>query len=101
MSVLGNIIWLVFGGLCIAIEYFLSSIVMFASIVGIPFGIQTVKLGVLALWPFGSKVEKRAVSAPSGCLYTIMNVLWFFVGGIWICLSHVAWGLLLTRNNFV
>ncbi|SFE88680.1 YccF domain-containing protein [Thermophagus xiamenensis] len=93
MSLLGNIIWLIFGGLATAIEYFISSIFLFITIIGIPFGLQTLKLGVLALWPFGRNVVAKP--AGSGCLFTLMNIIWIFAGGIWICLSHLLFGLLL------
>jgi len=73
MKILGNLIWLIFGGFAIALEYFVSSIVLFVTIIGIPFGLQTIKLGVLAIWPFGSEVIQR--EKPSGCLTTFMNVL--------------------------
>jgi uncharacterized membrane protein YccF (DUF307 family) len=93
MKFLGNIIWLVFGGLLTSIEYFISSLLLMITIIGIPFGIQTMKLGVLALWPFGSKVTDGKNS--SGCLSIVMNIIWILVGGIWICLSHLGFGLLL------
>lgn len=93
MKFLGNLIWLIFGGLAIALEYFVSSILLFVTIVGIPFGLQTLKLGILALWPFGSEV--RSVPQPTGCLTTLMNVIWILIGGIWICLSHIVWGVIL------
>lgn len=93
MRFIGNILWLLFGGFAIAIEYFVSSLVLFATIIGIPFGIQTIKLGLLALWPFGSEVVQ--VQKPSGCLTTMMNIIWFFIGGFWIMLTHVAFGILL------
>ena len=92
MKILGNIIWLLFGGFAIAIEYFVSSIAMMITIIGIPFGLQTLKLGVLALWPFGSKVIRTDMAG--GCLSTIMNVIWVILFGIWIALTHVAFGLL-------
>jgi len=92
MKVIGNIIWLLFGGFAIALEYFAASMVLFVTIIGIPFGIQTIKLGILALWPFGSEVVKT--EQPSGCLSTFMNIIWFFVGGFWIMLTHVAFGIL-------
>ena len=92
MKFLGNIIWLVFGGIIISAEYVVSSILMMVTIVGIPFGIQTLKLAVLALWPFGSEI--RVAPNNSGCLSTIMNIIWFFIGGIWIALTHVAFGVL-------
>lgn len=92
MNFLLNLIWVVFGGLMIAIEYAISSVIMMITIVGIPFGLQTLKLAVVALWPFGTDVTDE--SWPSGCLAGIMNVIWWFVGGIGIALTHLAWGLL-------
>lgn len=47
----------------------------------------------LALWPFGKDVRSGVRSG--GCLYILMNVLWIFLGGIWICLSHLGLGILL------
>lgn len=91
MKLLGNIIWLVFGGIAIAIEYIVASLGMMLTIIGIPFGIQSLKLAMLALWPFGKRVVRKPTS---GCLNTVMNVIWFFVGGIWIALTHVGFGLL-------
>ncbi len=93
MNIIGNIIWLIFGGIVIAIEYFIGSIALMVTIVGIPFGIQTLKMGALAIWPFGrdTRVDIRA----SGCLYILMNVLWLICGGLWIALTHAVFGLLL------
>lgn len=93
MKFIGNIIWLIFGGLESALGYLVGSLALMVTIIGIPFGLQTLKIGVLMLWPFGSKVEK--VDNGWGCLNTIMNILWFFVAGIWICLIHVFFGVLL------
>ena len=93
MNTLGNILWLIFGGILIAIEYFAASLVLMITIIGIPFGIQTLKLGILALWPFGR--EARAGARSSGCLYVLMNIIWIFIGGIWISLSHLVFGILL------
>lgn len=93
MKILGNLIWLLLGGIIIAIEYIIGSLILMITIVGIPFGLQTLKMGWLALWPFGrdSRVQERS----SGCLYIIMNILWLFCGGIWIALTHALFGLLL------
>ncbi len=93
MRFLGNIIWLLFGGIIIAVEYFIGSILLMVTIVGIPFGIQTLKMGALAIWPFGR--DTRVHSRASGCLYILMNVLWLFCGGIWIAITHAIFGLLL------
>ena len=64
-----------------------------ATIIGIPFGMQTLKLAGLALWPFGKEV--RSGNRSGGCLYILMNILWIFLGGIWICLSHLVFGAIL------
>jgi uncharacterized membrane protein YccF (DUF307 family) len=93
MRILGNIIWLIFGGLITALEYLISSILMMITIVGIPFGMQTLKLAGLALWPFGKKVVTHDRS--NGCLHIVFNVIWIFIGGIWISLTHVLFGVLL------
>ena len=53
MNLLGNFIWLVFGGFMIALEYLVSSFLLMLTIIGIPFGFQTLKLASLAFWPFG------------------------------------------------
>lgn len=93
MKTFGNIIWLLFGGVFIAIEYLISSAFLFITIIGIPFGLQTLKLAKFALWPFGKEVKTR--ESASGCLSTLMNILWLITGGIWICLTHIAFGILL------
>jgi len=93
MKLLGNILWLIFGGLETALEYLVASLVIMVTIIGIPFGLQTLKIGVLMLWPFGSKVVK--VDNNWGCLNTIMNIIWFFIAGIWICITHLFFGALL------
>ncbi|MBB4036065.1 uncharacterized membrane protein YccF (DUF307 family) [Dysgonomonas hofstadii] len=92
MKTLGNIIWVLFGGFMIAIEYFIAGFLMMITIIGIPFGIQAFKMGMLALWPFGSKVVTDESS--SGCLSFVMNVIWIIIGGFWIALTHLFWGVL-------
>jgi uncharacterized membrane protein YccF (DUF307 family) len=94
MKFLGNVIWLVFGGIIISVEYLISSLLLMATIIGIPFGIQTLKLAILALWPFG--LEIRIIPGNSGCISTLMNVIWILIGGIWIALTHLVFGVLFT-----
>lgn len=92
MSILGNIIWLVFGGFFMALEYLVSGFLLCCTIIGIPFGLQVFKIGLVALLPFGQTTVVEDGSR--SCLEIIMNVIWFFIGGIWIVLSHLVWGLL-------
>ena len=73
--------------------YFSGSLAMAITIVGIPFALQTFKLGLLCLWPFGSKVTQG--SSPSGCLSLLLNIIWMIFGGIWAWLTHIFFGILL------
>ena len=91
MKTLGNLIWLLCGGVFTACGYLVSSIVMMITIIGIPFGFQTLKLASLALWPFGKTVMDNGSS--SGCLSLLMNIIWICVGGFWICLTHFFFGV--------
>ncbi len=93
MNIILNILWVVFGGIAIAIEYAVASMIMMLTVIGIPFGLQTMKLAVVALWTFGSKIVDD--SWPSGCLAGVMNLLWWIVGGFVIALSHLGLGILL------
>ncbi|MCF0056804.1 YccF domain-containing protein [Dyadobacter sp. CY356] len=93
MNLIGNIIWLVFGGFIVAIEYFIAGFVLCCTIIGIPFGLQCFKIGILTLMPFGRDV--REVPGQTGCLSMIFNIIWIFIGGIWIALTHLIFGILL------
>jgi len=92
MKLIGNIIWLVFGGIVLSIGYVISSLCLMLSIIGIPFGLQTIKLALLALWPFGKTIVDNGSSG--GCLNLFMNILWIICGGFCICLNHLGLGLL-------
>ena len=92
MKLIGNIIWLLVGGLETAFEYFIAGVVLCITIIGIPFGLQAFKLGVLMLWPFGSRVD--LMPGQPGCLSTIMNILWL-IAGLPICLTHLFFGIIL------
>lgn len=93
MSLLMNILWMLFGGIVTAVEYLISSLCMMVTIIGIPFGLQTLKLSLLALCPFGKEIQTTPQAG--GCLSVIMNILWIVMGGFWISLTHLGFGLLL------
>ncbi|MDZ7797442.1 MAG: YccF domain-containing protein [Candidatus Marinimicrobia bacterium] len=93
MKLLGNIIWLIFGGFITAVEYLAASIALMVTIVGIPFAVQTLKLGMFTLMPFNTSV--RDTRSRNGVLAVIMNIIWVLIGGIWIFLTHILFGVLL------
>ena len=91
MKFLGNIFWLVLGGIIIALIYYMVGLLMCITIVGIPFGIQLFKLGTYSLWPFG----RELVDGPNepGCLSTVMNLIWILLGWWEIAALHLVFGL--------
>ena len=93
MSLLGNILWIILGGgIFIFFEYLIGGLLLCLTIIGIPFGVQCIKLSMLALLPFGHEIGHTKNA--TGCLSTLMNVLWIVVGGIWIALTHVLFAAL-------
>jgi uncharacterized membrane protein YccF (DUF307 family) len=90
MKFLGNILWLILGGLLVALYYWAVGLLFCITIVGIPFGLQLIKIGTFALWPFGHDIQ----SGPNdtGCLSIIMNVIWILLGGIEITMLHLTFG---------
>ncbi len=93
MGVLGNILWIVLGGFLVFLWYLLGGLILCLTIVGIPFGVQCFKLSVLALAPFGRSVV--STERFSGCLATLMNILWLLVAGVEIALLHMVLAALL------
>ena len=93
MSFIGNLLWIIIGGGgLIALGYLIGGLLLCLTVVGIPFGVQCVKLAILALAPFGHDV-RRGPPTP-GLLALFMNVLWVLVGGFWIGVVHLGFGIL-------
>lgn len=93
MSIIGNLLWIILGGgILLFVGYIVGGLVLCVTIIGIPFGIQCFKLSLLALFPFGKEIVNAESS--TGCLTTIMNIIWILAGGIWVALTHLVFGLL-------
>ncbi|MGF1521504.1 MAG: YccF domain-containing protein [Leptolyngbyaceae cyanobacterium] len=93
MSLLGNIVWLIFGGFLSGVGYITGGISTCLTIIGIPFGIETIKLGLATFTPFGREI-KVSPEADS-TLVLILNIIWIFLFGWAIALNHLFWGILL------
>jgi uncharacterized membrane protein YccF (DUF307 family) len=93
VQTLGNILWLIFVGIWLAIGFVIAGIIMFILIITIPFGIQAFKLAGFALWPFGRHVEYTdRVASP---LRIIGNILWIIFGGLWLAVHCLIGGVIL------
>ncbi|MGG5170676.1 YccF domain-containing protein [Pseudarthrobacter sp. J1738] len=88
MKTLLNIIWLLFGGLWLAIGYFAAGIICCILIVTIPWGLASFRIGAYALWPFGRTVVERP--GGNGFFSLLGNVVWLLVAGIWLAVGHVV-----------
>lgn len=87
MSLLGNIIWFIFGGLITGLGYILGGLLLCLTIVGIPFGVRAIRLGVATMTPFGKEVI--AEDRPQGCLALMFNILWIVLFGWEIAIAHL------------
>jgi uncharacterized membrane protein YccF (DUF307 family) len=90
VSIALNVIWLVFGGLVLAVGYGLAALVMFLMIFTIPFGIAAARLAVYALWPFGRTVVVRP---DRGVASALGNIVWVVLAGWWLALAHLVTGV--------
>ena len=91
MRFLGNILWLVFGGLVNAVIWLIIGLVLCVTIIGIPFGVQCMKIAGFVLWPFGRDVTPGGF----GIMGALGNVIWILICGITLCVLHLVFGLLL------
>jgi uncharacterized membrane protein YccF (DUF307 family) len=93
MSLLGNILWLIFGGFLSGLGYIVSGLLLCLTIVGIPFGWMSIRIGVATFAPFG----KQVVELPNGnsVLKIIFNLIWLVLFGWEIALAHLALALFL------
>jgi uncharacterized membrane protein YccF (DUF307 family) len=87
-----NLIWLIFGGLLMALGYAFAALVMFILIITIPFGIAAARIALFCLWPFGRTLVRRP---DAGAASLIGNVIWFLLAGWWLALGHLVTGVLM------
>jgi uncharacterized membrane protein YccF (DUF307 family) len=96
MRLLGNLIWLLFGGLATAIGWWVAGLVAAITIIGIPFAIAAFRIGTFTLWPFGREIVDRPGRDEARKLVGLLgNIVWIVLGGIWLALAHLFFALLL------
>ena len=92
MKTIGNILWFVLCGVWLGIAYLVAGLLACVTIIGIPFAIQAFKLAGYVMWPFGRELlESPGARFSKG----VMNVIWIIVGGLWLAIGHLLFGILL------
>jgi len=90
MNFIGNVIWLILGGIFAAILWALAGVILCITIIGIPFGLQCFKIANFVLWPFGKEIELGHFGAGG----LILNIIWIIVFGWGFAVTHLVIGLL-------
>jgi uncharacterized membrane protein YccF (DUF307 family) len=86
MRLILNIIWLIFGGLWLALGYLVAGLICFVLIITIPFGFASLRIASYAMWPFGRTIVEKP-TAGTGAV--IGNVIWVLLFGIWLAIGHL------------
>ena len=92
MSLIGNVVFFVFGGFIIFLGYVLGGILLCLTIIGIPFGLMCFRLAGSVIAPFGREV--RQTEPPGGVLALIMNIIWIILPGLELAIMHLILALL-------
>ena len=100
LSLLLNILWIVFGGLWMAIAWVIAAVLMAITIVGLPWTRAAFNIASYTLLPFGQKAVSRAQYAGSadvgtGPLGVLGNIVWLVLAGWWLALGHLITAILL------
>jgi uncharacterized membrane protein YccF (DUF307 family) len=90
MRLILNVIWLVFGGLWLALGYLLAALICFLLIVTIPFGVAALRIASFTLWPFGRTIVDKP-GAGDGAV--VGNVIWIVLCGFWLAIGHLMTAL--------
>jgi uncharacterized membrane protein YccF (DUF307 family) len=90
LKLIGNVIWLLLGGLWAAAGYVVAGLVLLLPIVTIPFSVQAFKLARYTAWPFGSRLVPAVESPVHGVLAIVGNVIWVVIAGLWLAIFHVV-----------
>ncbi len=91
MNLLLNILWIVFGGLPMAIGWVLAALLMAITIVALPWTPAALRIAGYTLFPFGSQIKE----GDSGTLSFLGNVVWFLLAGWWLALGHLVLAVVL------
>jgi uncharacterized membrane protein YccF (DUF307 family) len=95
LSLILNLLWIVFGGFWMAACWLLAAVIMAITIIGIPWARAAVTIAAYTFLPFGNKVVNRSSGIGSGPLGLLGNIIWLVLAGWWLALGHLITAILL------
>jgi uncharacterized membrane protein YccF (DUF307 family) len=99
LSLLLNILWIVFGGLWMALGWIVAAVIMAITIIGLPWARAAFNIASYALLPFGRKAVSRAEhlgthDIGTGPFGLLGNIVWLVLAGWWLALGHLLTAIL-------
>ena len=100
VSLLLNVLWIVFGGLWMAIGWLVAAVIMAITIIGLPWARAAFNIASYALLPFGRRAVSRAEylgveDFGTGPLGLVGNIVWLVLAGWWLALGHLITAFIL------
>jgi uncharacterized membrane protein YccF (DUF307 family) len=99
ISVILNLLWIIFGGLWMAAGWMIAAAVMAITVIGLPWTRAAFNMAVYTLLPFGqqavSRVDLGQNDLGTGPLGIVGNVLWLVLAGWWLALAHLITAIML------
>jgi len=100
VSILLNVLWIVFGGLYMALGWVIAGIIMAITIIGLPWAKAAFTIAAYTLLPFGQQAVRRdsltgRPDVGTGPLGLIGNVIWLVLAGWWLALGHLLFAVVL------
>ena len=98
MSTIGNIIWILLGGIWMSLGWAIAGVVMYLTVIGIPWGRSCFVIAQFTLLPFGHEAVPRELvtgrdDVGTGDAGLIGNIVWLLLAGWWLALGHVVTGI--------
>lgn len=95
MRALGNVLWFLFGGFLAGLGWWIAGVIMYITIIGIPWGKACFTIGTLSFFPFGREIVSREIltgkkDVGTGSLGMLGNIIWFVFGGLWLAIGHAV-----------
>ena len=98
MSTIGNIIWIVLGGVWMSLGWVIAGVIMYLTVIGIPWGRSCFVIAGFTLLPFGNEAVPRELvtgrdDVGTGDAGLVGNIIWLLLAGWWLALGHVVAGV--------